>query len=93
VTLATPGRRLEGHAKATDCHPAPEQAVKTTNDAVPGLVVVLFTDGGRNTPSDPVPGVERLAVRGVPVHPVLVRSMRRPIDAVVASLEVPDPVT
>ncbi len=56
------------------------------------LGVVLVTDGRQNAAADPVPLIDRLAARGIPVFPVLVGSTVPPRDAAIASVKAPESV-
>lgn len=78
-------------ALATDWTPVLERGLKDADRPVVG--VVLLTDGQRNLgpPADAL--ADKLAARGVPVYPVLIGSIKRPIDAAVAAIKAPERVS
>ena len=89
--LGKPGRRDDPATLATDWQPALAEALKGS-DAAPVIGVVLMTDGRQNVPGDPVPTVDRLVARGIPVFPVLIGSTTPPRDAAIATVKAPESV-
>jgi hypothetical protein len=99
--LKHPARPDDPATQTTDWQPVLAQALKdgssdsgtgTDTDAAPILGVVLVTDGRQNGPSDPLPTVDRLAARGIPVYPLLIGSPRPPRDAAIAAVKAPESV-
>ena len=76
----------------TDWTPVLARALQpgSTRQEVTG--VVLLTDGRRNGPIDPLPTIDRLAARGIPVYSVLIGSSTPPRDAAVAVVKAPESV-
>jgi len=90
--LKNPARADDPSTQLTDWQPALAEALKAGAGAAPVLGVVLLTDGRQNAPGDPLPTVDRLAARGVPVYPVLIGSTVPPRDAAVAGIKAPESV-
>jgi hypothetical protein len=99
ASLMTLAKSLKTEAKAgdssrleTDWEPALARALQpgSTHQSVSG--VVLLTDGRQNGPGDPLPTIDRLAARGVPVYSVLIGSSTPPRDAAVAAVKAPESV-
>ena len=99
ASLAALGASLKNSPKAddpssrvTDWQPALAEALRSGEAGAPVLGVVLVTDGRQNAPGDPMPVIDRLAARGVPVFPVLVGSTVPPRDAAIATIKAPETV-
>jgi len=90
--LKTPPRPDDPSTNLTDWQPALAEALKAGAGTAPVLGVVLLTDGRQNAPVDPLPTVDRLAARGVPVYPVLIGSTAPPRDAAIAVVKAPESV-
>ena len=97
--LATPRRAVEGSkrhldviadASATDWSGrSSSAALGGALDDAPALGVVLLTDGRKNVSGEDAAIADRLAARGIPVHPILIGSTERPKDGTVAWLKAP----
>jgi hypothetical protein len=99
ATLAALGDSLKKPPKAddpsgrmTDWQPVLAEALRSGEAGAPVLGVVLVTDGRQNGPGDPMPILDRLAARGIPVFPILVGSTVAPRDAAIASVKAPETV-
>jgi len=90
--LENPARADDPLTNLTDWQPALAEALKAGAGAAPVLGIVLLTDGRQNAPVDPLPTVDRLAARGVPVYPVLIGSTAPPRDAAIAAIKAPESV-
>ena len=76
----------------TDWTPVLGRALQPGSGGQEVTGVVLLTDGRRNGPIDPLPTIDRLAARGIPVYSVLIGSSAPPRDAAVAVVKAPESV-
>ena len=76
----------------TDWTPVLGRALQPGSAREEVTAVVLLTDGRRNGPIDPLPTIDRLAARGIPVYSVLIGSSTPPRDAAVAAVKAPESV-
>jgi hypothetical protein len=90
--LKQPLKTDDPATQITDWQPVLAEALKSNQADAPALGIVLLTDGRQNAPGDPLPVVDRLAARGVPVYPILIGSTVPPRDAAIASVKAPESV-
>jgi hypothetical protein len=91
-SLKNPPKADDPSSRVTDWQPALAEALRAGEASAPVLGVVLVTDGQQNAAGDPLPLIDRLAARGVPVFAVLVGSTVPPRDAAIASVKAPESV-
>ncbi len=91
-SLKSPPKTDDPSSRVTDWQPALAEALRAGEAGAPVLGVVLVTDGRQNAAGDPLPLIDRLAARGVPVFPVLVGSTVPPRDAAIAAVKAPEGV-
>ncbi len=72
--LKNPAKADDPSSRVTDWQPVLAEALRSGEADAPVLGVVLITDGRQNAPGDPMPVIDRLAARGIPVFPILVGS-------------------
>ncbi len=91
-SLKAPAKPGDTSLSETDWEPVLARALQpgSGHRAVTG--VVLLTDGRRNGPIDPLPAVDRLAARGVPVYSILIGSTSPPRDAAVTAVKAPETI-
>ncbi len=91
-SLKKPPKADDPSSRMTDWQPALAEALRSSEADAPVLGVVLVTDGRQNAPGDPMPVIDRLAARGVPVFPILVGSTVPPRDVAIAAVKAPETV-
>ncbi|MGP0064867.1 MAG: hypothetical protein ACLQGP_14870 [Isosphaeraceae bacterium] len=91
-SLKNPTKADDPSRRMTDWQPALAEALRSGESGAPVLGVVLVTDGRQNAPGDPMPIIDRLASRGMPVFPILVGSTVPPRDAAIATVKAPETV-
>ncbi len=91
-SLGKPPKEGDSSLAQTDWEPVLAEALKPGSSQATVTGVVLLTDGQRNGPVDPLPTVDRLASRGIPIYSVLIGSSTPPRDAAVAAVKAPESV-
>ena len=91
-SLKIPAKTGDSSLSATDWEPVLARALQSDGSHATVTAVVLLTDGRRNGPIDPLPAIDRLAARGVPVYSILIGSTLPPRDAAVAAVKAPETV-
>ncbi len=91
-SLKKPATPRDPSSQQTDWEPALAKALQAETGQAPMLGVILLTDGRNNAPADPLPTVDRLAARGVPVYSVMIGSVVPPRDAAIAAIKAPEGV-
>ncbi len=89
-SLRKPRDPSDPSSQTTNWQPSLADALKSTGGDAPLIGIVLLSDGRQNAPVDPLPSVDRLAARGIPIFPVQIGTTVPPRDAAVATLKAPE---
>ncbi len=89
-SLRKPRDPADPSSQTTNWQPSLAEALKSSSGDAPLIGIVLLSDGRQNATVDPLPSVDRLAARGVPIFPVQIGSTVPPRDAAVATLKAPE---